>query len=156
MFPHHICLNIDILAIMNDQKNAFGFHSNWQNQGRKHQSKNICFRYKVCQIEWRYFNILSLGCLSTNATVTSTNSEIFSFWAAAPKGRCPVGQREYFWTSVCPSIHPYIHSPQTTQAPLRPQISPLKHQTRPLSPKISPLRFKMGPPKPIVSPQMHF
>ena len=56
MFPHHICQNIDILAVMNDQKNNFGFHGNRQTQGHKHQLKNICFKYQVCQIKLRYLN----------------------------------------------------------------------------------------------------
>ena len=28
IFPHHICQNIDIIAVINDQKNNFGFQRN--------------------------------------------------------------------------------------------------------------------------------
>ena len=34
MFLRHICQNIDIIAIINDRKNDFGFHGNQQIQGQ--------------------------------------------------------------------------------------------------------------------------
>ena len=51
MFLHQICHNINILAVMNDQKNDFGFHSNQKTQGQNHQFNNLYFKYQGCQIE---------------------------------------------------------------------------------------------------------
>ena len=56
MFLTHICQNIDILAVMNDQKNDFGFHSNQKTQGHKHQLTNSYFKYQHYQMKLRYLN----------------------------------------------------------------------------------------------------
>ena len=56
MFPDNICQNIDILVVINVQKNNFGFHSNQKTQGKKHQVNNLNFKYQVCQIELRHLN----------------------------------------------------------------------------------------------------
>ena len=56
MFPHHICENIDIIAVMTARKNNFGFHSNRKTQGQKHQVNNLYFKYQVCQIKLRHLN----------------------------------------------------------------------------------------------------
>ena len=53
MFLTHIYQNIDILAVMDDQKKDFGFHSNQQTQGHKHQLNNLHFKYQGCQIKLR-------------------------------------------------------------------------------------------------------
>ena len=58
------------------------------------------------------------------------------FWAAAPKGRCPVGHRGEF-PDVRISIRPSV----------RPQISPLRPQISPFRPIISLLRPKTQPSK---------
>ena len=56
MFPHHICENIDILAVMTVRKNNFGFHGNRKTQGHKHQLNNLYFKYQVCQMKLRHLN----------------------------------------------------------------------------------------------------
>ena len=56
MFPDNICQNIDILVVMNVQKNNFGFHSNQKTQGQKHQVNNLNFKYQVYKIKLRHFN----------------------------------------------------------------------------------------------------
>ena len=56
MFPDNICQNIDILVVMNVQKNNFGFHSNQETQGQKHQANNLYFKYQVCQMKLRHLN----------------------------------------------------------------------------------------------------
>ena len=56
MFLCHICQNIDIIAIMNDQKNDFGFHSNRKTQGQKHRLNNLYFKYQVWQMKLRHLN----------------------------------------------------------------------------------------------------
>ena len=45
MFPDNICQNIDILAVIDVQKNNFGFHGNQKTQGQKHQLNNLYFKY---------------------------------------------------------------------------------------------------------------
>ena len=57
MFPDNICQNINILVVINDQKNNFGFHSNQKTQGQKHQVNNLYFKYQVCQMKLRHLNI---------------------------------------------------------------------------------------------------
>ena len=67
------------------------------------------------------------------------------FWAAAPKGRCPVGHRGEF-----PDVRPYVRPsirPSPPEAPLRSQISPLGPQISPLRPNIRRLRPKIRPPR---------
>ena len=44
MFPDNICQNIDILVVMNVQKNNFGFHSNQKTQGQKASIEQLIFR----------------------------------------------------------------------------------------------------------------
>ena len=66
MFPDNICQHIDILVVINVQKNNFGFHSSQKTQGQKHQVNNLNFKYRVCQIKLGH----SLGCYSTNPTVS--------------------------------------------------------------------------------------
>ena len=56
MFPDNICQNIDILVVINVQKNNFGFHSNQKTQGQKHRLNNLYFKYQVCQIKLRHLN----------------------------------------------------------------------------------------------------
>ena len=56
MFPDNICQNIDILVVINVQKNNFGFHSNRKTQGQKHQVNNLYFKYQVCQMKLRHLN----------------------------------------------------------------------------------------------------
>ena len=56
MFPDNICQNIDILVVINVQKNNFGFHSNRKTQGQKHQVNNLYFKYQVCQMILRHLN----------------------------------------------------------------------------------------------------
>ena len=56
MFLRHICQNIDIIAVMNDQKNDFGFYSNRKTQGQKHQVNNLYFKYQVYQMKLRHLN----------------------------------------------------------------------------------------------------
>ena len=56
MFPDNICQNIDILVVINVQKNNFGFHSNQKTQGQKHQVNNLYFKYQVCQMKLRHLN----------------------------------------------------------------------------------------------------
>ena len=56
MFPDYICQNIDILAVINDRKNNFGFHGNRKTQGHKHQLNNLYFKYQVCQMKLRHLN----------------------------------------------------------------------------------------------------
>ena len=51
MFPDNICQNIDILVVINVQKNNFGFHSNRKTQGQKHGVNNLYFEYQVCQMK---------------------------------------------------------------------------------------------------------
>ena len=67
------------------------------------------------------------------------------FWAAAPKGRCPVGHRG---EPLRTSVRTYVPPPE---APLRPQISPLKPKISPLRPKISRLRPKISSSRPLIS-----
>ena len=56
MFPDNICQNIDILVVINVQKNIFGFHSNQKTQGQKHQVNDLYFKYQVCQMILRHLN----------------------------------------------------------------------------------------------------
>ena len=56
MFPNYICQNIDILAVINAQKNDFGFHSNQKTQGHKYQLNNLNFKYQVYQMKLRHLN----------------------------------------------------------------------------------------------------
>ena len=56
MFPDNICQNIDILVVINVQKNNFGFHSNQKTQGQKHQVNNLYFKYQVYQMKLRHLN----------------------------------------------------------------------------------------------------
>ena len=65
----------------------------------------------------------------------SQMNKTFAFWAAAPKGRCPVGHRGEF-----PYVRPYVPPPPKLLKPLRPQIWPLRPQIQPLRPQIQPLR----------------
>ena len=48
MFPDYICQNIDILTVIDVQKNNFGFHGNQKTQGQKYQVNNLYFKYQVC------------------------------------------------------------------------------------------------------------
>ena len=56
MLLGYICQNIDIVAVMNDQKNDLGFHSNQKTQGHKHQLNNLHFKYQHCQMKLQYLN----------------------------------------------------------------------------------------------------
>ena len=56
MFPDNMCQNIDILVVINVQKNSFGFYSNRKTQGQKHQVNNLYFKYQVCQMKLRHLN----------------------------------------------------------------------------------------------------
>ena len=56
MFPDNIYQNIDILVVINVQKNNFGFHSNQKTQGQKHSVNNLYFEYQVCQMKLRDLN----------------------------------------------------------------------------------------------------
>ena len=56
MFPDNICQNIDILVVLDNQKNDFGFQSNQKTQGHKHQLNNLYFKYQVYQIKLRHLN----------------------------------------------------------------------------------------------------
>ena len=56
MFLDYICQNIDILAVINVQKNFFGFHSNQKTEGHKHLLNNLCFKYQVYQMKLRHLN----------------------------------------------------------------------------------------------------
>ena len=56
MFPDNICQNIDILVVINVQKNNFGFHSNQKTQGQKHQVNNLYFINQVCQMILRHLH----------------------------------------------------------------------------------------------------
>ena len=66
MFPDNICQNINILVVIDIQKNNFSFHSNRKTQGQKHQLNNLYFKYQVWQIKL----IPRLSCYSTNPTVS--------------------------------------------------------------------------------------
>ena len=55
MFPDNICQNIDILVVINIQKNNFGFHSNQKTQGQN-QVNYLNFKYQVCQMKLRHLN----------------------------------------------------------------------------------------------------
>ena len=66
------------------------------------------------------------------------------FWAAAPKGRCPVEHRGEFRDvrpSVLPSVLPSVPPPW----PLKPQVCSLRPDFGPLSPQISPFRPQFSP-----------
>ena len=52
----HICQNIDLLAVMSDQKNDFGYHGKQGTQRHKHQLNNLYFKYQHCQIKLTYLN----------------------------------------------------------------------------------------------------
>ena len=54
MFLDSICKNIDILVVINIHKNNFGFHSNQNTQGQKHQVNNLNFKYQVGQMKLRH------------------------------------------------------------------------------------------------------
>ena len=56
MFPDNICQNIDILVVINVQKNNFSFHSNQKTQGQKHQVNNLYFKHQVCQMILKHLN----------------------------------------------------------------------------------------------------
>ena len=56
MFPDNMCQNIDILIVINVQKNNFGFHSNQKTQGQKHQVNNLYFKYQVYHMKLRHLN----------------------------------------------------------------------------------------------------
>ena len=56
MFPDNICQNIDILVVINVQKNDFGFHSNRETQGQKHRVNNLHFKYQVYKMKLRHLN----------------------------------------------------------------------------------------------------
>ena len=56
MFPHYICENMDILAVITVQKNNFGFHGNQKTEGHKHQLNNFYFKYQLCQMKLRHLN----------------------------------------------------------------------------------------------------
>ena len=56
MFLDYVYQNNDILAVINAQKNNFGFHSNRKTQGHKHQLNNLYFKYQVCQMKLRHLN----------------------------------------------------------------------------------------------------
>ena len=56
MFPDNICQNIDILVVINVQKNDFGFHSNQKTQEQKHRVNNLHFKYQVCQMKFRHLD----------------------------------------------------------------------------------------------------
>ena len=75
------------------------------------------------------------------------------FWAAAPKGRCPVGHRGEF-----PYVRPYVRTSVRLsvppKAPLRPQISPLRPQISALRPQVCPLRLKITPLRPKIGPSI--
>ena len=56
MFPDNICQNIDILVVINVQKNNFGFHSNQKTQEQEHRLNNLYFKYQVCEMKLRHLN----------------------------------------------------------------------------------------------------
>ena len=59
--------------------------------------------------------------------------QIWAFWAAAPKGRCPVEHRGEF-RDFCPSVRPSVCPsvrPPPLRWPSRPQISPPRTQFSP-------------------------
>ena len=56
MFPDNICKDINILVVINVQKNSFGFHSNRKTQGQKQRVNNLYFKYRVCQMILRHLN----------------------------------------------------------------------------------------------------
>ena len=56
MFPNNICQNINILVVLNVQKNNFGFHGNKKTQGQEHQVNNFHSKYQVCQMKLRHFD----------------------------------------------------------------------------------------------------
>ena len=49
MFPHYICENIDILAVMMIQKNSFCFHCNQKTQGSMEQ---LIFQILSLEQQW--------------------------------------------------------------------------------------------------------
>ena len=57
MFLLHISQNIDILQIWMIKRNDFGFHSNRQTQGHKHQLNILDLKHQVCLTKLRYSNI---------------------------------------------------------------------------------------------------
>ena len=65
------------------------------------------------------------------------------FWAAAPKGRCPVGHRGEF-PDVRPSVRPSFRT-SPPRWPFWPQISPLRPDFGLLIPQISPPRPQSSP-----------
>ena len=72
-----------------------------------------------------------------------------AFWAAAPKGRCPVGHRGEF-PYVRPSVRPSVRTSVRTSfpkllKPLKPQVQPLRPQIWPHRPQIWPLRPQIWP-----------
>ena len=93
MFPDNICQNIDILVVINVQKNNFGFHSNQKTQGQKHRVNNLNFKYQVCQIKLRHLNTFlqfrllfhEPHCISTEASHFCVLREFCSnLWAFSP------------------------------------------------------------------------
>ena len=58
MFLAYIGKDIGNLAVMNDHKNDFGFHSNQKTQGHKRQLNNLYFKDQHCQMKLRYLALL--------------------------------------------------------------------------------------------------
>ena len=57
MFPDNICQNIDILVVINFQKNDFGFHSNQKTQGQNHRGNNLTPLTKLGELgSWQVYN----------------------------------------------------------------------------------------------------
>ena len=70
-----------------------------------------------------------------------------TLWAAAPKGRCPVGQggisrHPFIFPSILPSVRPSFR-PQVCS--LRPDSGPLSPQISPFKPQFSPRELKPAP-----------
>ena len=102
MFPHYICKNIDILAVMTVRKNNFGFHGNRKTQGHKHQLNNLYFKYQVCQIKLRYLNtFLQFRLLLHEPHCTASEINCRQFWEMTiTKKWYPVALLKSYRTSV--------------------------------------------------------
>ena len=110
---------------------------------------HVCILMSACLVHPSVFLILKTPLQFFSLLLSLIPSFYFyPFWAAAPKGRCPVGYRGEF-PDVRTYVRTYVPPPE---APLRPQISPLKPKISPLKPKISPLRPKISPLRLKISP----
>ena len=107
MFPDNICQNIDILVVINVQKNNFGFHSNRKTQGQKHQVNNLYFINQVCQMILRHLNtFLHFRLLFHEPHCRDAE---MSTWIWAPNKR-PSPHIYYKWTnSPFPEVDLNVH-----------------------------------------------